>query len=268
MQIIKHYGKSAAFDIEKICAAIMAAQANDEFYEEYSEQEKKNYHRYIRIMADLDWPAYINDDPAFHEFVIDQYDEYGEAGVITAIYDYYGALYLKDLENQIAASNVINHERLPLFHEAFLLYQLGYYYGTVSILISQIIGITTDIERYLKAHNSTYDPVTLKAIHDKYRFEKVSDTSRVMTAVLESKEIDDEEGEYGYLMGYLRFKILGNKIPKMERKELLEKHPNRNLIFHGVQLNYGTKEHAMKTILCIDALALVAEVIAEDYKDD
>lgn len=45
-------------------------------------------------------------------------------------------------------------------------------------------------------------------------------------------------------------------------KKETEKHVNRNKLCHGAQLNYGTKEHALKTILCIDALAWIAEVIA------
>lgn len=257
----------AVFDIDKIVAAIASAQDDYCLSEAYTEQEQENYHKYIRILAEIDWPAYINGDSQFHEYVIEQYEESGQEGVINTIYQYYDALYLKNLEDQISESEVVDHNRAPLFHEAFLLYQLGYYYGAVSILITQLIGITADIEKYLKARNTSYDPVTLKKIQKKYGFQVKNDTARVMTAVLESKEIDDEQGEYGYLMGYLRFKIFRTKIPKMEIKEELAKHPNRNLICHGVQLNYGTKEHAMKAILCIDALAWVAEVVAEDYKD-
>ncbi len=267
MKIIKRNGTEVVFDIEKIVAAI--SKAADAIYdsEDLSESERENYHKYVRILAELDWPAYINGEPVFHEYVIEQYEKSGEKGVIAAIYEYYDALHLKKLEEQMASSEIINHERIPLFHEAFLLYQLGYYYGAVSILITQLIGITADIEKYLKMRNTTYDPVTLKKIRDRYGFQSSNDTSRVMTAVLKGGEIDDEEGEYGFFMGYLRFKIFRTRIPKMEIKEELAKHPNRNLICHGVQLNYGTKEHAMRTILCVDALSYIAEIIAENCKD-
>ena len=150
-----------------------------------------------------------------------------------------------------------------MFKEAFLLYQLGYYYGAVSILITQIVGITADIEKYLKRNNASYDPKTLELIEKRYGFNHVNDTSRVMTAVLESKQIDENEGEYGFLMGYLRFKIFDTHISKEE----MEKHVNRHLLCHGAQLNYGTKEHALKVILCIDALATVAAVIADNLKE-
>ena len=80
-----------------------------------------------------------------------------------------------------------------------------------------------------------------------------------MTAVLEGKSLDDDQNEYGFLLGYLRFKTFRTHISEEE----MERHVNRNMLCHGVQLNYGTKEHALKTILCIDALAWVAEVIAK-----
>ena len=77
--------------------------------------------------------------------------------------------------------------------------------------------------------------------------------------VMEGKSLDDDQNEYGFLLGYLRFKTFRTHIPEKE----MERHVNRNMLCHGVQLNYGTKEHALKTILCIDALAWVAEVIAK-----
>lgn len=214
-------------------------------------------------MAELDWPAYINGDTDFHREIITSYETHGASGVESAIYDYYGALYLKDLEDELAASKVINQERLPLFHEALLLYQLGYYYGAVAILTTQLIGITADIECFLKKNNASYSPKTLEIINKRYRLTNTNDTSRVMTAVVEGMTIDDDQNEYGYFLGYLRCKIFHTHMPKADT----EKHVNRNKLCHGSQLNYGTKEHALKVILCVDALTWVAEVISDNVLD-
>lgn len=214
-------------------------------------------------MAELDWPAYINGDPDFHEEIINSYETEGIPGVESAIYDYYGALYLKGLEDELAASKVIKQERLPLFHEALLLYQLGYYHGAVAILITQLIGITADIEKFLKENDASYNQKTIELMKKRYRLAHTNDTYRVMTAVVEGMTIDDEQNEYGFLLGYLRFKIFHNHMPKAET----EKHVNRNMLCHGSQLNYGTKEHALKVILCVDALAWIAEVISESLLD-
>ena len=251
------------FDIAKITAAVEKAMQSRPFSETHTQEESKNYHDYIRLLAELDWPAYINGDSAFHQLVLNRYESEGETGVVSAIYDYYGALYLKDLEEQISESIVIRKERLSLVHEAFLLYQLGYYYGAVAILISQLVGITADIENFLKTNNASYHPNTLKLIEKRYRVTSATDTGRVMTAVVEGKRINDDEGEYGYLLGYLRFKVFNTHMPKDETK----KHANRHLLCHGAQLNYGTKEHALKVILCIDALAWIAEVIANSREE-
>lgn len=261
--ITKRDSMFMALDFEKIAAAVEKAMQATSYYDYYSEREQENYHDYVRIMAELDWPAYINGDTIFHQIVVDRYESEGVPGVEAAIYDYYGALYLKDLEDQLTASSVIKKERLPLFHEALLLYQLGYYFGAVAILITQIIGITADIEQFLKKNNASYDPKTLNLIRKRYGFDHTNDVSRVMTAVVEGMSIDDDENEYGFLLGYLRFKVFRTHMPETDT----EKHVNRHMICHGTQLNYGTKEHALKVILCIDALAWVAEVITDNLTD-
>lgn len=261
--ITKRNGRAAMFDTKKIMAAVEIALQATSYYDHLSEEEQENYHNYVRIMAELDWPAYINGDTIFHQMIIDYYESDGAPGVESAIYDYYGALYLKELEDQLSSSDVIKKERLPLFHETLLLYQLGYYYGAVAILITQIIGITADIEKFLKKNNASYDSKTLELIKKRYGFDRTNDTSRVTTAVVEGMSIDDDENEYGFLLGYLRFKIFRTHMPKAET----EKHVNRHMVCHGTQLNYGTKEHALKVILCIDALAWVAEVISDNLVD-
>lgn len=261
--IIKRDGREVEFDIEKIAAAIEKAMQSTSYYDRLSDEEQENYHSYVRIMAELDWPAYINGDTIFHQMIIDSYESDGAPGVESLIYDYYGALYLKELEDQLSSSEVISKERLPLFHEALLLYQLGYYYGAVAILVTQIIGITADIEKFLKKNKASYDPKTFELIKKRYGFDHKNDTSRVMTAVVEGMSIDDDENEYGFLLGYLRFKLFRTHMQKADT----EKHVNRHMVCHGTQLNYGTKEHALKVILCIDALAWVAEVISENLAD-
>lgn len=258
--VIKRDCSTMAFDIEKIAAAVEKALQATAYFDRLTAEEQENYHDYVRIMAELDWPAYLNGDPLFHQTIISRYESDGAQGVVSAIYDYYGALYLKDLEVQLSASKVINKERLPLFREALLLYQLGYYHGAVAILITQIIGITADIEQYLETNNASYDPKTLELIKKRYGFTHKNDTSRVMTAVVEGMVIDDDVNEYGFLLGYLRFKLFRTHMPENETT----KHVNRHMVCHGTQLNYGTKEHALKVILCVDALTWVAQVISSN----
>lgn len=263
-RLIHKNGTTIDFDIEMIAAAIEVALEAESHDDGFTQDEREKYHRYIQIMAELDWPAYINGDTDFHKRITASYEAGGISAVESSIYDYYGALYLKGLEDELASSDVIKQERLPLFREALLLYQLGYYYGAVAILTTQLIGIAADIESFLKRNHTSYNPKTLELIKKRYRLVNTNDTSRVMTAVVEGMILDDDQNEYSFLLGYLRSKIFHNHIPKAET----EKHVNRNMLCHGSQLNYGTKEHALKAILCIDALAWVAEVISDNLSSN
>lgn len=262
--VIKRARYDTAYDFEKITNAIEKAFQSTDFYNHLCENDRKNYYNYLRIMAKLGWPAYINGNSFFHSTIIDLYDAGNITELEDTIYNYYGALYLKELEEQFSVSSVIKKERLPLFHEAFLLHQLGYYYGTVAILVAQIIGITADIEEFLKRNNATYDQETLALIENFLGYTERKDIFRVMAAVTEGKSIDDEQQEYGFLLGYLRYKIFGSDMSKSDT----EHHVNRNRLYHGAQLNYGTKEHSLKVILCVEALAWIAELIANNATKD
>ena len=88
---------------------------------------------------------------------------------------------------------------------------------------------------------------------------KTNEKGKAIKILLETKDINGNDREYDYLMGYLRIKFLSNNLSEEE----LSIHPNRHAFCHGEQCNYGTKEHALKTILCLDALEYVASVIAE-----
>ena len=66
--IIKRDGRVVLFDMEKIAAAVEKALQSTSYYDRLSDEEQENYHSYVRIMAELDWPAYINGDTIFHFF--------------------------------------------------------------------------------------------------------------------------------------------------------------------------------------------------------
>lgn len=55
-QVVKRDGKIADFDLSKIVAAITKAYEVEEA--QRSEAELSNYHEYVQIMAEFDWPAF------------------------------------------------------------------------------------------------------------------------------------------------------------------------------------------------------------------
>ena len=50
--------------------------------------------------------------------------------------------------------------------------------------------------------------------------------------------------------------------------EELEENANRHGVNHGNQCNYGTQDHALRLILCLDALVYVAEILSQAELDE
>lgn len=72
-QIIKRDGTIADFDITKISLAILnavEATVADPCPEWNTEEELENYHKFVRIMAELDWPAFLEYDSKLHDEII------------------------------------------------------------------------------------------------------------------------------------------------------------------------------------------------------
>lgn len=254
--------KILEIDISKLSLAIRKSLecVPAESDSEWTEEELENYHKFLLAMAELEWPAFLEGDTAFHAEIASCMEKDDVDGIVNSLYDYYDdPLFLKWVEDRFEESEVIRPERLPVIREAFLLYQLGYYYGAVAILIPQIEGILTDIDRYIACSGNGYKKKNIDLIDSRYRVSKTNEKGKVVKVLLETKDIDGDGKEYDYLIGYLRMKVLKDNLSEKE----LSMHPNRHAFCHGEQCNYGTKEHALKAILCIDALEYVASVISE-----
>lgn len=267
MRISTRCSQPILFDIEKVLSAL--EKAGEAYYKDYDErdlleEELENYCTYVRIMAELGWPAFLEYDTDVHAEVIACVETGDMERINNLIYNRYGALFLKELEVGLEELSLIHPERLPAIKEALLLYQLGYYYGSVAILITQMEGILFDIDGYITEHGLTYKEENLRLIDTRYKASKKNEKGLMLKTLLTAKDIDGIAVEYDYLIGYLRTVVLRDALPE---EELLE-HANRHKICHGKQSNYGSKEHALKTILCIDALVCVAEVISEEIIED
>lgn len=124
-------------------------------------------------------------------------------------------------------------------------------------MMSQIVGIVKDIEDFLIRNGSSYNPKNEELLSSRYHVTKNSEKGKTIVTLLEGKDLNDEQGEYLYLIGYFRNKIFSNKLETYD----LTSQVNRHMIFHGEQLTFGSKEQALKLILCIDSLCWIAEVL-------
>lgn len=255
------------FEIEKISKAVSDAFFKSEFYVEpkidfqLSKEEKESYHQFIWNMAEIGWPAYMDGDLDFHKTINALFEngEYDE--IINTIYSHYDNDYIEILAKQIEDSCVLKKDRIPVIQEALELYKLGYYYGSVAILLSQIIGIVKDIESFCEENNMPFNPENEKQLLARYKVSINSDKKRVIAALMEGMDRNDVEREYLYLIGYFRNIIFYNELSEESQ---LTTDVNRNMVLHGEQLTFGSKEQALKLILCTDALFWVSEVLSED----
>lgn len=258
MKIFTRTGE-IAFDMDKIAAAIEKAYQAEMAAEREAEVEQ--YRKFIRVMRKLGWPAYLDGDTDFHGMIVDSFEDGRINEIEKMIYERYNHLYLVRLEERISESCVIKKERLSSLSEALLLYQLRYYHGAVAIITPQLIGIVSDLEKYMEEKSIEYNPVNIFEIESGCGLQLNSEKGRVLKAVLEGRNLNDEQGEYDCLTNYLRFKIFENRMSD----EDTEHHVSRHLLSHGIQVNYGTRNHALRVIMCMDALVWITEVISDEY---
>ena len=161
-------------------------------------------------------------------------------------------------------TKLIKTERIPLLKEALMLYNLGYYFGATSILVCQIYGIASDISSYLKDHG--------------YKMSETEKQSLSEHFDINYEDIDKEKGQllqslnfvltgsfvWGKMFRYLKEEILCSS----DSKKRWATQPLRNKICHGDQLNFGTKEHALKALLIIDMLICYARAVEEKVSEE
>jgi hypothetical protein len=69
---------------------------------------------------------------------------------------------------------------------------------------------------------------------------------------------------YDLIIDYIKDTIL-TSTGKYE--DIAEHNPLRNKICHGQQTNYGTMEHALKSILCVDLVVKLGEIIENTIQE-
>lgn len=162
----------------------------------------------------------------------------------------------------------INPDRLPILSEAIALYNKGFYYGAVSTLMCQLMGIINDIYVQLSKNGKVFDVDTIEYMYESYNNgkelnrgtrEKIANNGNIREKyqlLCISSDIDTGILYWEVAIEYL-YRIVLTSDPEMEKSE----HSCRNKICHGEQLNYGDKEHALKAILSVDIVIHLADLM-------
>ena len=208
---------------------------------------------YIMALRDLKYPLFLETDMNFKREIV-KYKNNGN-DIQNVINEYINDDYLNNMLKQWHSSSCINKERLPIFEEAIELHRKKYYYACTSMLMCQVYGVIIDIYKYIDKNDVVIDDESKARLAKEYN----------MT------NIDSEKGKFiqmtfitdmGYVIKEVIVEYFKNEIlSSSESTKRWKNQPLRNKICHGDQLNFGTKEHSLKAILCINLLIKLGEYI-------
>jgi len=162
--------------------------------------------------------------------------------------------------------NSLGEDRNAIIDEAIRLYKSESYFGCVALLSCQIEGVISE----------TYS--AQEKLGRKYSFEDLRigykccnpgkdmpKTMKLKKNVTEKQQLllllpDVESGAISFLAGT---EYLYNYVFSSDDAMNDSMHPCRHKICHGTQLNFGTREHAIKAILAFDIAVKLSEELQQ-----
>lgn len=217
----------------------------------------------IKLLEDTGWPFYLyvnSDDYKNFEKIVAQSDlEIKKAMVEKVIYFRCNNNFISSVLEEWNENIIINEERKKLLSEAIICYRQELYAACVALLSCQLDGIITDLYNYAKKEGFIFDEdffcKMYKSLHPTDNAPNKKIASKMNKGVEKYKLISlcssvDEFGlVWSIIMNYL-IKVIYTSDDSFNASV----QPCRNKICHGIQTNYNTKEHALKSILVIDLI--------------
>ena len=224
---------------------------------EFSEEMKKNIKKYkcLKYLEKMEWPLYLLIDDSLlsvlEPFIDDE--KTNKEDIKNVILEFLNDEYISNLASNWKHGKAINCGRIAALEEAVKLFKERYFYGCTALLACQVEGIISDIYKMQKDAGKIVSVEEFRMAYEYYNPDIKFSNSMIKwdsekNKLLEmASETDDEFFYWIAVIGYL-YKIILTSSEEMNQSA----HPCRNKICHGVQLNYGTREHAVKAILMID----------------
>ena len=209
---------------------------------------------FLRIADEMGFPIYLETDSELKNRLIASYIEYGnqcnKKEMREIILDYYNDDYIEHILNGIKNVHVFNPERVVLIEEGIETYQLGLYGSSASLFAAQLSGMIRDVYEEL----STFHRISKK------------EKNELLVAFNQNCTPDSEKGmllqvvncqSQGFMIWH---KVVRNFLDFVysTKKNNIGTQPNRNMICHGKQTNYNTKEMNVKLILYMDIISELA----------
>lgn len=213
--------------------------------------------RFLKVLDEYEWPLHLvfTDELMYDVYELRDIGKNPEE----LFYTFCNQEFWKrrmELWNQ---SSVLEKERIPILKEAVGLYDAEHYYGAVSTLVCQLMGIISDTYEMQRSYGNDFTLVDITTTFEHYNpgkelpknFKKSSEKNQLLWFVSDAQE---SFVYWIYAINYIYSIVLTS-----ENKMSNSNHPCRNKICHGDQVNYGTKEHALKAMLTIDMMIQLAE---------
>jgi len=211
--------------------------------------------RYVHLLTELKWPLFLINDDHLREHILSECAVNKDASVVREIvFNYCDEGFFAALISDWNDCPVIKEERKPILSEAIRMHMQESYYASVSILMCQIYGIASDIVDLAKASGLELDNESKVFISEQFSI-RLEDIDKEKGKLIQMVAMT-ESGQllWDSMALYLKEEILSSS----DSKQRWETQPLRNKICHGDQLNFGTREHSIKSILVVDMLIQLA----------
>lgn len=217
----------------------------------------------IPIFRDTKWPMFLyGNDILFKQFASINKNNSQEVGEI--VYKYVDNDFLDRIKYKWKKCTFITDEKKQILLCAINCYKEKNYIACVSILQCQMNGICLDIYQYIENNNIFFDENSVYSIYSNLHPEDNASKKEVLNTKMKSEKnkllIAYNSINHGCLIWYVCIEYLYNEI-YTSRKDYNRDQPCRNKICHGIQTNFNSYEHAIKSILAIDLMISLGNAI-------
>lgn len=233
-------------------------------------------YKYLSLYCRADWPLFLIDNEELR-LAMDPFidaEELEPEALTEAITAYIDRVGIETISNQWNDYAFIEDDRMRILLEAIQLYNQGYYYGCTSILMCQIAGIISSSYNGLLGDGKEPNVRGIRLLYQSYNDGKELNTGTENKIVSGDKRAPEKQlllcmladVDSGLLYWKAAVDYLYNIVFTSDNDK--DKHACRNKICHGIQLNYGDKEHALKAVLSIDLAIKLANYYYESEESD
>lgn len=209
---------------------------------------------YLKIADEIGFPIYLEMDSDLQHKLIGSYIQNGnqcnKKEMCEIILDYYNDECVDHILNGIKNVQVFNSERVILIEEGIEAYQLGFYGSSASLFAAQLSGMIKDVyNELIRFHRISYKEKNELLVRFNQNCRRDSEKGMLL-------QIIDRQSKGFFVWDRVLHHFLD--VIYSTKENDMDTQPNRNMICHGKQTNYNTKEMNLKLILCMDIIAELA----------